>query len=164
MAQIRQKIVQGDNIMWVETYSEYHADCDKCGKQILEVNEYMDSKRFDEESGVCPKCHAIFCGKCVLYATKAEYICPYCFGELLVFDYVYDFIEVVQHNYQPFETKSEKPESVKVTIEKLENILEELNPDVGTKDKIRKQIRELKVQDMFAHGQKQIISFGGKER
>lgn len=151
--------------MWTETYSEYHADCEKCQNQIFEVIEYMDIESFDEESGVCPKCRVILCKDCVLYTDKAGYICPYCFGELLNFDYVYDMIMVIENNCQPFEIdeKKKKPESIKVTIEKLESILEELNPDFGNKERIRKQIRELKAQDMFAHGQKQLKCFSGEE-
>lgn len=145
--------------MWTETYSEYHADCEKCNNQILEVIEYMDIESWDEESGVCPKCRVVLCKDCVKYTDKAGYICPYCFGELLEFDYVYDLIMVIENNYQPFEidTKKKKPEPINTTIEKLESILEELKPDKPTRERILKKIRELKVQDMFEHGQKQLF-------
>jgi DNA-directed RNA polymerase subunit RPC12/RpoP len=145
--------------MYSETYSEYRANCAKCGKEVLEVIEYMDSEQWDEESGVCPKCKILLCGKCVKWTSKAGLRCPYCFGELMDFDFVYDLIGIIEHNYQPFETKQKTTETPKETIAKLENLLEEIECDATTTEMINKQIRELKIQDMFLHGQKRIEVF-----
>jgi len=89
-----------------EEYVEYNASCDKCGKDVLEVIEYMDIEEWDSECGVCPKCKKLFCHECVI-EDKGKFCCPECKGEVLEFwdCSVYDLIAILEHDCQPFEKK-----------------------------------------------------------
>ena len=92
--------------LFSETYSEYNANCDKCHKEVLEVIEYMDVKEWDDGCGVCSKCRKVFCKRCVVEKGDKIY-CPECDSELMEFwgASVYDLINVLSHDCQPFERK-----------------------------------------------------------
>jgi len=93
--------------MYHETYSEYQADCVRCHKQVLEVIEHADIKNWDDGACVCSSCRKVFCGECSGDDEKPK--CPECGKEMMDFYgmNVYDLIGVIEHNYQPFNEKTD---------------------------------------------------------